>query len=244
MSKINIEEIKKEVESNGWKLLSTEYHNLKTEMEFQCNEGHKIYSTWGRLRTKFSCPICKDNRFNDITKQIIPKKKGTYRILAIDQATKVTGFSIFDNNKLVQWGTFTTSLSDEIARDSAIKTWLIQTLRNWQPDLVALEGIQFQESSSGRNMGITVFQTLARLQGILMETLFWEKIPYQVCPTNTWRHHCGVKGRSRVDQKRSMQLIVKNNYDVTVTDDEADAIGIGKYAADVYSNFNKVENWE
>jgi hypothetical protein len=39
-----------------------------------------------------------------------------------------------------------------------------------------------------------------------------------------------------------MQLIAKKEYDITVTDDEADAIGIGKYAADL----NKIEvtNWE
>jgi hypothetical protein len=37
-------------------------------------------------------------------------------------------------------------------------------------------------------------------------------------------------------------LIAKKEYDISVTDDEADAIGIGKYAA----SLNKIEvvNWE
>ena len=41
-----------------------------------------------------------------------------------------------------------------------------------------------------------------------------------------------------------MQLLVKEWFDITITDDEADAIGIGKYISDV--NFKKVEiiNWE
>ena len=72
-----------------------------------------------------------------------------------------------------------------------------------------------------------------------METLFWEKIPYKVCPTNTWRSHCGVKGKTRVDKKRSMQNIVKKEFDVSVSDDEADAIGIG-YAY-TRTNLNRLE---
>ena len=38
-----------------------------------------------------------------------------------------------------------------------------------------------------------------------METCYEKKIEYTVCPTNTWRHHCGVTGRTRIDKKRSMQ---------------------------------------
>ena len=115
-------------------------------------------------------------------------------------------------------------------------------IENWKPDYVALEGIQFQDEASGQKMGVTVFQALARLQGILMETCHSLKVPYSVYSTNTWRHHCGVKGRSRIDKKRSMQLIAKKEYDITVTDDEADAIGIGKYAASLHKI--QVVNWE
>lgn len=45
-------------------------------------------------------------------------------------------------------------------------------------------------------MGVTVFETLARLQGILMITAYELGVSFKVCPTNTWRSHCGVKGRS------------------------------------------------
>ena len=107
------------------------------------------------------------------------------------------------------------------------------------PDYVAIEGIQYEQ-----HFGVVVFQTLARLQGILLETLYWEKIPYLVCPTNTWRAYCQVKGRARVDKKRSMQQIIKQNYDVSVTDDEADAIGIGKYAAETLIKKTIITNWE
>ena len=63
-------------------------------------------------------------------------------------------------------------------------------------------------------------------------TCYEEKIPYKVINTNTWRRHCGVRGKTRVDKKRSMQLLAKNWYGLMPTEDEADALGIGKYCCD------------
>jgi len=239
MAKISLDDIRKEVEEHGWQVLSTSYVNLKTEMNFLCNEGHSIYLTWDNVRKNFSCPVCSTNRYKNLETKIIEKKKDTVRILALDQSTRKTGYSIFDNGKLIRYGIFETSLEDEIARDSAIKTWLLSMLHNWQPDYVGIEGIQYEE-----RFGVTTFETLARLQGVLLETLFWEKVPYYVCHTATWRTHCGVKGKTRVDKKRSMQSIIKKEYDVTVTDDEADAIGIGKFIAETKVKQTRVENWE
>lgn len=239
MSKIQLSDIQTEVKKNGWQLISTEYINLKTEMQFRCQEGHDVFLSWNKVRDKFVCPICKRNRFSDKANEFPEKKKGTQRVLALDQATYKTGYSVFDNQKLIKYGVFETKLSDEIARDSAIKTWLISMIDGLNPDYVAIEGIQYEQ-----HFGVVVFQTLARLQGILLETLYWEKIPYLVCPTNTWRAYCQVKGRARADKKRSMQQIIKQNYDVSVTDDEADAIGIGKYAAETLIKKTIITNWE
>ena len=117
-------------------------------------------------------------------------------------------------------------------------------IENWQPTLIGIEGIQFQEQSAGRAMGVTVFQTLARLQGVLIETCNDLNIPYKIAPTNTWRAYCNVKGRARADRKKSMQLLVKQWYDVSVTDDESDAIGIGKYLSENLSSQTEIISWE
>ena len=81
--------------------------------------------------------------------EIEPKPKGVKRVLALDQATHVTGWAIFDGLKLIRYGTFTTNLTDETARIATIKNWLLSMMANWKPDYIALEGIQFQEESSG-----------------------------------------------------------------------------------------------
>lgn len=213
-------------------------------MTFECPEGHRVFAPWKKLRTRRECPICKQNAFIEQDDKILPKNAGVKRTLALDQASKITGYAIFDGDKLVKYGTFTTSSDNEVERFALVRGWLLSMIANWRPDLVGIEGIQLQEESAGHKMGVTVFQTLARLQGVIMITCHEAKIPCTVCPTNTWRHECGVKGRTRADKKRSMQLIVKEQYDISVTDDEADAIGIGTYMVGRYRRNTEITNWE
>ena len=52
MARIRIEDIRAELESDGWKAISNEYVNLDTEMIFECDEGHKIYAPWKKIRQK------------------------------------------------------------------------------------------------------------------------------------------------------------------------------------------------
>lgn len=242
MARITIDSINEELKETGWHCESKEYKNLDSQLTFICDEGHTVVSSWKKIRVRRECPTCKQNEHKSEVLKVEPKPKNEKRVLALDQATHTTGWSIYDGTKLVRYGTFTTNLKDETARCCTIKSWMLSMIDNWKPDYVALEGIQFQEESSGQKVSVTVFQGLARLQGVLMATCHELKQDYGIVSTNTWRHHCGVKGRYRSDKKRSMQLLAKEWYDITVTDDEADAIGIGKYAADL--NNIKVVNWE
>lgn len=239
MSKITIQTIQEELKDTGWKILSEEYKNLDSELIFLCPEGHRVYNSWKRIRTRRECPVCKQNHFKEQESKVIHKKANEYRVLALDQATYVSGWSLFSDNELLRYGTFETKLEDEIARDITVKNWLINMIDNWKPDLVAIEGIQYQQ-----NEGVTTFEKLARLQGILMGCIHELGIPYQVCHTQVWRSHCGVKGKTRTDKKKSMQLIVKEMFDITVSNDCADAIGIGIYASSAHGKKPIIESWE
>ena len=241
MGKLSIESIKESLEGTGWKVCTQQYKNLSTEMLFTCPEGHEVYNTWGKLRNKLVCPICANNEYKNIINNDTPlqKKKNILRVLALDQATHISGFSIFDGDKLVKYGLYEVELDNEIARDHAVKIWMVNMIHNWQPDLVAIEGIQYQ-----KEVGVTTFETLARLQGILMETCYELGVKYEICPTNTWRKYNKVKGRTRNDKKQSARQIVKDKYDITVTNDCADAILIGCYAADKYKSQIEIISWE
>ena len=239
MAKITVESIQEQLDEIGWKLRSQVYQNLDSELEFQCAEGHSVFSTWNKIRKKAECPICNQNQYKAQPKTIEPKKSGIIRVLALDQATHISGYSVFDDKSLIRYGTFEAIGTKELERDHSVKEWLASMIQQWQPDVVALEGIQYQ-----KEMGVTTFETLARLQGILMDTTYEYKVPYLICPTNTWRAYSNVKGRARVDKKRSMQLIIKSKFDISVSEDEADAIGIGIYATETQKIKPKIHKWE
>ena len=243
MSKIKVEDIRKAAIDNGWQLVSTEYKNLSTELTFICNEGHEINIPYKKVRDKWECPLCKANKYYNFSEEVKPKSKGVQRAIGLDQATHITGYSIFDNEELIYAGTFEATAEDEIARDVQIQNWLIQLIHNWKPDIIGLEGIQLQQFND-KMVGVTTYQTLARLQGILMATCYDLKVDYMICPPATWRNHSGVKGRSRADKKRSMQNKIKEWFDITVSDDVADAIGIGKYINETHKKKVEIFNWE
>lgn len=243
MSKIKIDDIRKAAIEHNWSVISEEYKNLNTEMEFKCNEGHRIFAPYKRIRDKWECPICKENQYTHFDETIKPKNKKIQRTIGLDQATHKTGYSIFDGKELIYAGTFEATAEDEIERDLEIRNWLLQLIYSWKPDIIGLEGIQLQQFND-KMIGVTTYQTLARLQGILMATCHEQKIDYIVCAPATWRAHCKVKGRSRSDKKRSMQLMVKEWFDITVSDDVADAIGIGKYISETHKKQVEIFNWE
>lgn len=243
MSKIKLEDIRKAAIDKGWIVISEEYKNLDTEMVFKCNEGHQVYAPYKRIRDKWECPICKANKYFNFDESIKPKKKGVQRSIGLDQATHITGYSIFDDKELVYAGSFESNIEDEIKRDIEIRNWLIQLINNWKPDVIGMEDIQLQQFNN-KTIGVTTYRTLARLQGILMATCVDEQVEYVVCAPATWRAHCEVKGRTRSDKKKSMQMKVKEWFDITVSDDVADAIGIGKYICDNHKKKVEVFNWE
>lgn len=239
MAKITIEQIAQELESDQWKVISSSYSNLNEQMEFKCPEGHSVYTNWGKLRTRRECPICKANKYKNVKPLIIEKNKKVNRVLALDQASHTSGYAIYDDKQLITYGIFIAKALEEDARIHEVREWIVSMIESYQPDVVAIEGIQFQQQ-----MGVTTFQALARLQGVLIEQCLSLKIPYELCPTNTWRAYCGVKGRTRSDKKTSMQSLVKQWFDISVSDDCADAIGIGKYAAEKHLKRTEIISWE
>jgi hypothetical protein len=86
MAKIKLEDIQNELATDNWKVISTEYVNLDTEMTFECPEGHRVFAPWKKIRTKHECPTCKAAGLNFVESEgeILPKSKGVKRTLALD----------------------------------------------------------------------------------------------------------------------------------------------------------------
>lgn len=216
-----------EIESAGWKLLTDSYTNLKTQMCFKCPNDHENYYTMEYWRRHKECPICKSNKYFQMN-DTAPRSKG-FRILAFDQASITSGWSVYDNNDLVKFGNWTSEGKNSTDRIMKTKHWFANMIQTWKPNLVVLEDIQLQKFDGGE--AVITYKKLAHLQGVLENYCYENGYIYKVVPPATWRAFSEVKGKTRSDKKRSAQLIVKELYDLNVSQDEADAILIGKWAA-------------
>lgn len=238
MGRISIDEIKNDLSLNGWTLISDKYINLDSNLEYKCDKGHIVCAPWKQIRKDKICPTCMRERLK-VKDSVHKKKKSEFRVLALDQATHYTGYAVYNNRNLIDYGTFVAQGENEIIRCAQVKQWMISLIERYEIDFVGLEQIQLDVQKSA-----TTFEALAHLQGILMLTCYEEKIPCKAAHVSTWRAHCGVKGRTRPDVKRSMQLIVKKWFGIMPTDDECDAIGIGMYFSDTMAPKVEIVDWE
>lgn len=222
---------KQEIAALGWTLLDNNYINLDTILNLQCPEGHNLQLTLRQWRKNPYCSIC-----NHASK-IEQKKKNTNRIIALDNATHITGWAVFDNNKLVSYGKYTTKSSETSDRILEMGDWLINLLEQWEPNTIILEDIQQQNN-------VSTFKVLAKLQGVLEYINKKHNIEYYIISPSTWKSNAGVKGKSRTDQKKSAQLIVQQLYNIQATQDESDAILLGKYGVDKFLKNNRMVNFE
>lgn len=246
--KFKIEDIRKEFELKKWQLLSEDYKNLDTELEAICPEGHKVYVTYRKWRLYHECPVCKANPLKrSIEMKVVPRPQNATRILAIDQATQSSGWAIFDNNILVQYGVFQANEATSVERTETVRQWVASMVELWNPDRIAIEDIHMQSFGGKKGYdteSVTTFKTLAQLQGVLINYFYINNIKYDVVHSAVWREYCQIKGVHRADKKRSAQLQIKNWYDVSVTQDEADAICIGKFEAERNYKNSIMLNWE
>ena len=234
MGTINIYSVQNALEADGWKLVSEVYKNLKTPLDMICPAGHAQQQTFDQWRKHKLCDICLAGDPYKVKKNKVPKKgTDTQRILALDAATSITGYAIYDDKKLVGYGTYKTSASlPAVERINQVKNWLKAALKEWEPDFVGVENIQLQKyGNRDTDVQVKTFQTLANLQGVLLDIIFEACIDSDLVRPSEWRSYCGINDgdQHREAKKKQAQAKVKVWYDMNCSEDEADAICIGKY---------------
>ncbi len=275
MARIYIADIRDEMWHFGWELIEEKYVNLKTPMKMKCPVGHEVFVPYEKWRKKHSCPVCEEkikreaeqqkreekekkqrekeealaekNKKPYYTGDVPKKEKGITRILALDDATTTTGWSLFDNTTLIKFGKISMGKIDPIARMVGLRQWLLSIIELYQPDIVGIEDIQLQTyvGKTGKTEGqVKMFKTLAQLQGILLATLYEIKVDYLIVHSAKWRAALSFHSKTRSDLKREAQLMVESWYKVKPTQDEADAICMGKYIALKHTKNNLMMNWE
>lgn len=239
MARITLLDVQEELRKHDWKCLSKEYQNLNASMSFQCPFDHLVETAWGKLRKKIVCPTCNMNLKSEFVDVGFLKKGEEFRTLALDQSSNKTGWAVYDNEKLIKYGVFQTSKGSGLERIVNLCEWINSVLANWKPDLVGIEDIQYnprgekrsysEQLETGDIRGHDTFKLLGQVMGAVMLTIARNKCEVATVNNKVWKGHCGIKGRTRADQKRSAQLLVEKWHGVKVMEDESDAICIGKY---------------
>ena len=234
MGTINVYTVRNALEADGWQLTSEVYKNLKTPLEMICPKGHKQEQTFDNWRKHKLCDICLAGDPYKVKKNKVPKKgTNTQRILALDAATNITGYAIYDDKVLVGFGIFKTTASlPATERINQVKNWLKAAIKEWQPDFIGIENIQLQKyGTKATDVQVKTFQTLANLQGVLLDIIFEACIDHELVYPSEWRSYCGINDgdQHRDPKKKQAQAKVKIWYNMDCSEDEADAICIGKY---------------
>ena len=150
------------------------------------------------------------------------------KVLALDQSTRVTGWAVFADGALQEYGKFD---AENAGKEMGKR---LEYIRNKVKNLieennvteVIIEDIQLQGNVANN---VQTFKTLAEVFGVISELLTEMNIPQSAVLASSWKSALGIKGRARAEQKRAAQEWVVSTYNVRPTQDECDSICIGSY---------------
>lgn len=159
------------------------------------------------------------------------------RTLALDQASRMTGWAVFDNKKLIGYGHFSISANKTIGErlEAFIREFNV-LIETYHPEKIYFEGIQYQNNAE-------TYKKLAMIQAMIIYWTKSKKIDSLELTPSHWRSiikdNHGIKfGRTRIEQKQKSQEFVKDFFNSIVSEDEADAICLG-YAGILEDSKNK-----
>ena len=149
-------------------------------------------------------------------------------VLAIDASSKSTGIAIYKHNKLTNYTCITSSSNDLFIR---IKVMVdgIKKILSEDPDF---DYIVIEEVRQQGFINIKTYKALMYLQGCISMMIHqnFKHIQIDFLYPSAWRKVCQIKQGRGVQRKQQKELDiqwVKQNFNINVNDDIADAIGLG-----------------
>lgn len=152
------------------------------------------------------------------------------RILAFDQSTQKTGWAFFVDGGLLDSGVCDLHKEKDVdVRLRGLCRFASELISKQQPDLITAEGVSLQ------NPNVKTIVELARVQGLLQAAAYSlpTEVPIVFYMPATWRKAVGIqmgRGVKRAELKKAAIAMVAERYGKQVSDDEADAILIGRAA--------------
>ena len=122
------------------------------------------------------------------------------RTLALDQASRITGWAVFDDGELYNYGKFTATQTDVGDRLHFIRKEVLGLIDKFDIEEVVFEDIQLQNNVVNN---VATFKALAEVFGVLHELFVDLKMPRTAVLSTVWKSSLGIKGKDRTAQKKA-----------------------------------------
>lgn len=150
------------------------------------------------------------------------------KLLALDQASKTTGYSLFEEEELSEYNQFTISSSLSLGkRLSSFWDKLNDLYEKHKFNRIVFEDIQLQAGN------VKTYKMLAMIQAIIILWCDKEEIEYEIYSPSHWRKILKEKfsivwGKKRQEQKQAAIDFVIRHEGKEVSSDVADSICLGR----------------
>lgn len=146
--------------------------------------------------------------------------------LALDQALNTSGWAIFYDSNLEKFSTFSTKSSAPIGE----RLWTIWQRLDDLNQIYDFNFIFFEDIQHQANL--ETYKKLAFCQAAIILWCWHHNKNYLILSPSHWRsilkdNYKISFGKTRPEQKKAAQQLVKQQYNINATQDEADAICIG-----------------
>lgn len=154
------------------------------------------------------------------------------RVVAFDQSTRASGWSLFEGGEYVDSGLIDMSKSklETDARSFEMAKALWKIIKKYQPDHIILEETQQQSN-------VKTVIILARLQGMIMGYAEAHGVKVHILQPSKWRSALAYRQGSKVKREELKQQsldYVKENLGLSLQEDRAEAACIGMAAHKIF----------
>ena len=154
------------------------------------------------------------------------------KILAFDQSTKISAYSVFIDNEYIECGCIDLhKIKDTSERIRAMGVELGKVIEKYSPDKVVIEEVAQQSNP-------LTLKLLARIQGVIIGFCAAHNIETYIIEPSKWRSTLHFKigaGVKREELKAQAIKYVKDVYGLEATEDECEAICINEAAHKIFN---------
>lgn len=154
------------------------------------------------------------------------------KVLAFDQSTKISAYSVFISGKYVEGGVIDLhKIKDTSERIRAMGVELGNTIERYSPDKVVIEEVAQQSNP-------LTLKLLARIQGVVIGFCAAHNIDTYIIEPSKWRSTLKFKqgsGVKREELKGQAMQYVKDTYDLELSEDSCESICINEAAHKIYN---------